>query len=544
MTFLVAKTMRGHTYYSLAKSYRENGKTKQRIVQYIGTKERMLQLLMSGGLTLEEIKVQEVRDYGAPLAVKWICEKLDLAGTITRHAAKTPGIGLSVGKLVEIMVINRVLDPQSKRQLPHWYASTALEDHRGTNGESVRAEDLTTETLYRALDYLDERTIEGIEKELVKRALEWLNERPSLIYYDITSTYFEGGKCTLALLGYSRDHRPDKQQIVVGLAVTRGKSIPLRHWVYAGNRTDKTTTTGALGVLAEQFPDRLIMVIMDRGMGSPNVIEELDAAHHGYLMGLDAKQKTLEQLIDEIDGREPLDLIVRGKPYTAWELAIEENGRNKRIVLVKTSQKEENDLKGIDEALTKAEERIDQFHNVIDAREYSKATLAEKASKAWNAIKKYYDRCTVVVNGRPVHVFDRSERKINRAKKCAGFYALLSSDPELPAKSAMEMYIDKNEVETDFRTMKTDLGLRPIRHWKVNRVRAHVFTCVLALLISRVMNDYLRKRRLRQSVGNVLSVLDGVKVAALSAKGRTEKKLVERTKEQVKLLNLFEIPIF
>ncbi len=156
-----------------------------------------------------QMSVNRVMDFGDVL-VQWIiAQQLDIPEIIDEHTTKGGG-SLGVGELATIMAINRNSEPCSRLKLPRWYSKTAL-----PLITSIKPEELKENTLLRILDYLQEERAIGIQKDVYERIEKTYDVKPDRVYYDITSTYFEGTRCPIARHGYSRDRRKYKLQIVL-----------------------------------------------------------------------------------------------------------------------------------------------------------------------------------------------------------------------------------------------------------------------------------------------------------------------------------------
>jgi transposase len=190
--------------------------------------------------------------------------------------------GLSEGarRLTLAMTLNRLIHPASELAMPEWIRSTALPDIL-----DVDFDQLSEDALYRNLDKLHGHRVE-IESALAERERNLFALDQTIFLYDVTSTYFEGRAMSnpKAKRGYSRDHRGDCKQVLVGLAVNRD-GFPLAHEVFAGNRHDSTTLEDMLGALDKRVglrPEQ--MVVVDRGMAYEKNIAQIRARKLHYLV--------------------------------------------------------------------------------------------------------------------------------------------------------------------------------------------------------------------------------------------------------------------
>jgi hypothetical protein len=244
--FIQGIPRRGHTYYAVFEGKRENGKVVRRTVLYIGrldglTEPRRIEIeeelaklgdsklidkfrsiIFSIGYEfptpLAALTVEEVSEYGRALAFHKVCEEIDLANTIDAFVQK--GGGPALGKVVEAMAINRNCDPFSYFQFPDWYAQSGLPFFM-----NLPLSDLTYHATLNALDYLQPDKTVKMQAAIYENIRKTYGYECTRLDIDITSTYFEGDECILAEYGYSRDHRPDRSQIVIALLLTRKESL-------------------------------------------------------------------------------------------------------------------------------------------------------------------------------------------------------------------------------------------------------------------------------------------------------------------------------
>src|SRR5256884_3217299 len=179
-----------------------------------------------------------------------------------------------------VMTLNRLIAPCSEHAMPAWIRRTALADIL-----CVDFAGLDEQPLYRVLDKLHPHRA-AIEAELVRRERSLFNLDPTIYFYDLTSTYFEGlaAKNGKAVRGYSRDHRPDCKQVVVGFVVNRD-GFPITHEIFAGNTQDRATLATMLDRLRERVGlEQGSTVVLDRGMAYDDNIAELKTRKLNYVV--------------------------------------------------------------------------------------------------------------------------------------------------------------------------------------------------------------------------------------------------------------------
>jgi len=274
MAFIRAKKRGDKTYYYLVEGKREGKKVKQKVIQYLGTSKDIK--IGKEQVTADEIFVHNSLDYGPIVALHTLAERIGLSKAV--YDATTKGGGQHIGKLIEIMVINRCIEPLSRNRLKGWYEKTALPILLAIPPEKIHPQ-----IFYSAMNYLTDDAILRIQKEMYENVSRIYGIDTSTVFYDLTSTYFEGTKCPLSKFGYSTDHRPDKLQINVGIGVD-ADCIPITHEVFDGSVRDVTTVYQFAKKLKSEFGIENPIVVIDRGMISRENLTQLEGLRYHYIV--------------------------------------------------------------------------------------------------------------------------------------------------------------------------------------------------------------------------------------------------------------------
>jgi len=511
--------VKGRVYYSIVESVRINGKPRHRYVKYIGSRDKLIESLLKGDeLTIKAAKVPEVLDYGDVTALYKVCEVLDLRQIINRHVFK--GGGVDVGIQAIFMAINHCIDHVSKNQFEFWYKYTVLEKITGIKAEKLNAQNLCT-----ALDYFypdgKDKAVE-IEKEVVEKLKELFGIKMDCLYYDITSTYFEGTKCIIARLGYSRDGKPDKLQVNIGLVVTKEERFPVFHLVFAGNETDIKTVGRAISRLKEEFAISDCLLIFDRGMVSEENIGELDGSGYDFICGL-KKNKVVKAMLREVETAELLseenfvkDLDEGSKLY-AVGMVRELYGKERKVVICYDTKKAASKKRDRDEKLKRAEAELSAYRAKLAKGNYREMEKVVSKVKAILKGVSTYFKCTYTLEGGRITIdFKRRDDKIADAERLDGKHALMSTRTTMSAKEIISAYYDKDGIEKAFCCIKQPIGLRPIRHWLDGRVKAHIFICYLSYLLMKTLEHMLKKGGLKMNAENALKQLGKVKYVVVT----------------------------
>ena len=393
------------------------------------------------------------------------------------------------------MTMNRLIHPCSEHAMPDWIRRTALADIVGVDFARLR-----DKALYRNLDRLHPQR-KAIEAALAERERTLFNCDRTVFLYDLTSTYFEGQALQnpKATRGYSRDHRPDCKQVVVGLVINR-EGFPLAHEVFAGNQQDRSSLKSMLDRLAERVPLKPGQtVVVDRGMAYEENLAELRSRKLHYLVA--ARQPERERWLAEFEGEGFQEVIRKPSPRNPLqkkpkvEVKLERRGEE-TYVLCRGEGRVEKDraIRGKQEQRLIAD--LDQL-----ARRVEKGRLVKEQSigEAIGRLKERYPRVARYYQigydaGHKKFTYSVEAEKYDRAQKLDGTYLLRTDRNDLGAEEAWRLYILLTRAEDAFRDMKSPLSERPIFHHLEHRVETHIFLCVLAYhLLVAVENTLLDK---------------------------------------------------
>ena len=366
-------------------------------------------------------------------------------------------------RLVEGLIVARVLQPLSKLATTRWWLTTTLPTDLGI-------EDATEDDLYDALDWLGKQQ-ERIERRLASKYLE----DGSLLLYDISSSYLTGRHCPLAARGHSRDGKSGTLQIVYGVICDR-EGCPVAVEVYKGNTNDTTTVLDQVRKAKKRFGLNKVVFVGDRGMIKQARIEELvkiDGVDWISALGateVEKLRKGGELQLGLFDERNLAE--IRSEAFPGERLIVCRNP----LMAAERKRKRAELLKA-------TEERLDRIRRAVEkGRLVDAGAIGERVGRAWGKQKM---RKHFIVDIRDGHFsYTRNQERIEREAAVDGLYVIRTSlldAQQHPAKKVVADYKRLAWVERVFRTMKTThLLVRPIHHRLEERVRAHVFLCMLA----------------------------------------------------------------
>jgi len=455
----------------LREGWREGGKVRKRTLANLSDWppakiEALRRLLRDEPLSAPSFTIQRSRPHGHVAAVLGTLRKIGLERLLA--ARRSPERDRAVA-----LIAARVAAPDSKlataRQLDPASATSTLGERLGF--EAVEAEDL-----YAAMDWLGERQAK-VEKALAKRHLH----DGTLVLYDVSSSYLEGRHCSLARIGHSRDGKKGSLQIVFGL-LCNAEGCPVAVEVYEGNTGDPTTLRDQIAKVRSRFGLSRVVFVGDRGLLTSARIREELAPVEGLDWISALRSESIRKLAED-EG--PLQRSL----FDATDLAEIQHPDfpgERLIACLNPLLAAERARKR--EALLQATER--ELEKVAAATRRAKRPLRGadriglRVGKVLGRFKMAKHFALEITDN--AFTYRRKQEAIEAEAALDGIYVLRTSVPEevLGTEDTVRAYKDLAKVERAFRCMKTvDLHVRPIHHRLEERVRAHVFLCMLAYYV-------------------------------------------------------------
>ena len=460
----------------LRESYRdENGTVQKRTLANLSKLPddvvAVLKAILKGGTILgtgpDELRIERSLPHGHVAAVLGMVRKLRLDRLIL-STARDAGSRRSCD-LVMAMLVDRLIEPRSKlgfvRAVDEDTAATSL-------GALLGLGKVKDHEPYQALDWLLERQAR-IENALARRHLK----DGVLVLYDVSSSYVEGRHCPLAQFGYSRDHRRDRPQIVYGLLCTR-EGLPIAIEVFEGNTGDPSTVRSQVDKLKARFGLTRVVLVGDRGMiTAARIRDDLRTCGLDWISCLRAPHI---QALAQGDG--PLQLSLFDERDLAEITSPDFPGE--RLIVCRNADLARERARKREALLGATERELVRIQVQVRRNGSPLRTAAEIGLAVGEVINAKKMAKHFALDIRDGHFsWQRKVEQIANEAKLDGIYVIRTSVPaeDLSTAHAVQAYKDLSRVERAFRSMKTvDLEIRPIRHWNENRVRAHVFLCMLA----------------------------------------------------------------
>jgi len=526
-------------YIRLVESDWNAGRPRHRVICNLGRKEllaphtdALLRLLQGKGKSQaanREATAVGAWDWGVMLVARQFWEQLGVEEIID-SLAKKRGLGRELADRALALVTNRLCEPSSEHGMARWLETDFVCDRWGrrwlpewreeserlsSQRPRVRVKDRQLRPWYRTLDQLLGHKAQ-IEKELFLRLRHLFSLNVDLVFYDLTSTYFEGhGPAGWALQGHSRDGKPRNRQVLVGLVMIEG--WPIAHQVFAGNLRDSTTVAEVLEDLQARFGLRRVVFVGDRGMVTSGHLDGLRAKEQGYLVGL--KRRRQPEILRYLEGATgpwlecPAGISASEKSPVPKTL-VQEVASGKagvRVFVVHSEERLEYERGEREKAMQKVQEELEALRQrVSQGKLKAPEKIGAAASRVLSRHHGYRYYAWELKQGQ-FHYFEHAQN-LQQEKALEGKYLIQSEEQNLSPVEAVEIYKDLSEVERAFSGLKDVIEMRPIYHRTVSRVEAHIFIASLAFLLDRALEKKLKSAGMDLSSQQAWQTLKTVRV--------------------------------
>ena len=383
-------------------------------------------------------------------------------------------------KVLRLLVVNRLLAPGSEFRLHRqWFLSSAMDE---LLGEDFAVAD--KDRLYRCLDRVlaHKRELFGWLKQ---KWMDLFQADFEVLLYDLTSTYFEGEmeENLKAKRGYSRDGRPDCLQVVIALVITPD-GFPLAYEVMDGNTSDRTTLKPFLEKIEKSYGKARRVWVMDRGIPSEALLAEMRERQVFYLVGTPRSkvaqhaQRWLDQPWQQV--RDSVRVKLFEHEGELWVLAESQGRRTKEIAIRR-------------KRLARLLRKLRAMRHSLPSRDRLLLRIGaakKEVGRAFGLVKIHVPETGQAVTRQTFH-FHLDKAKLSALEQRDGHYLLRSNLSGEDPAVLWTRYIQLTQIEAAFRTLKSDLGVRPIYHRREHRVEAHIFIAFLAYCLQVTLKNQL-----------------------------------------------------
>jgi len=555
MPSIVGKKQGNRTYYYLVESARVEGRPRIVSQQYLGSATEVMAKLEGAGAG-EPVRTQH-KSFGDLAAVWSMLERLDVTAVIDAAVPRRADAAGSVGTYIALAAANRIVAPCSKLAFADWWDTTA-----GPRFTKVSASALDHRRFWKAMDRLDEPTLTAIEAALGRRIVSEFGLDLSGLVLDMTNfaTYIDStnDRAPIAQRGKAKQKRSDLRLVGLALVVTRDGGIPLVSHAYAGDRPDVTQFAAVIEELTSRYRElasavESLTIVYDAGQNSAGnhaLIEEsgigfvgsLPPSDHPGLLAIPASR------YQPVDAR-------RYPRLSCVDTHVIALGVTRRAVLTHSPTLHAAQTRGFDQTLAKARRKLVDLQATLARGRSRRERAAVEAEIAAITKPRWVNQVisTTLTGDTPdqlrltVGTDTRARTKLET--QIFGKRILFTNRDDWPVADVVAAYRSQNEVESGFRQLKDPhvVSFGPMHHWTDQKIRVHVFYCVLALTVAHLMRREAERAGLHLSVRELLATLAGIGETVLlyhdGGKGRprARRMLTDTNPVQRQLTDLFGI---
>jgi len=559
MAHIIKKMKKGRPYYYIRETARVAGKPRVVTQIYLGTIERILEMATAGKEKPLRILCQE---FGSLFVANLMDQEVGIASLVDSFVSKgKTESGPSVGEYFLYAVLNRMVDPCSKRALPEWYRATAIQRIR-----PVKIDGLDSKHYWHKWDRVKERDLEKIASLFFEKISRIEPSGSGCFLFDTTNYYTfmaSDTESNLAKRGKNKEERDWLRQVGVALLVSRDNEIPLFYREYEGNRHDSKLFLRVMEQVLSVMKTtceakRELTIVFDKGMNSEDNIAAIDAARSVHFITTYSSYFAEELVRIKLCGFTPVDsqknreLAERGREddrIMAYRTTGEYWGRKRTVVITYNPLTAAKQRYAFDKKLLELQETL----YFLRTRVRSKASAwksPDKVEKHYHEAcdrlhlpKDLYDISVEKQNGGWKLLFRKNHYRIGGTIERFGKNILITDHTDWSTDEIVRASLDRYMVEKAFRQSKDEdmVSVLPLRHWTDEKIRCHILTCVVSLTYLRLMENRLRRAGLNLTAASAMKHLRRLHSCLhwTTSRSKASRLLEEPTETQSRILRAF-----
>jgi transposase len=562
MAFIVGKKQDGKTYYYLAESARVDGKPRIVSQRYLGSAEEIAARLSESGPG-EPDRSRHLA-FGDVAATFDMLRRLRVADIVDEVVgSRRVDAGASVGTYIALAALNRVVDPCSKLAFSDWWHKTA-----GDRWLRLPAGALDHRRFWDAMDQVSQAQLEEIERRVVAGMVETFGVDLSGLVLDMTNfaTWIDSAnvRAPIAQRGHSKQKRSDLRICGLGLVVSTDGGVPLVSLAYPGNRPDVTQFATMVNELVVRFgalyPDgkgERLTLVYDAGQNSGDNYETLDHTPLHFVASLPPSDHP--ELLATAKNRYKVVDKQAFPGLTAFETTKVVFGKQRRLVCCHSDGLHDKQSRGFDQTLAKVRRQLTEIQSRLARGHTRKSKEQVQAEIAAILAPRWVSRVvSATLSGdKPGELrlefhTDGKARAVLEDELFGKRILFTDKTPEQACLATIVAeYRSQEVVEADFRQMKDPnvVSFSPMFHFTEQKIRVHIFYCVLALMVAKLMVREADRAGMHMSVRALLSSLSGIEETVLLYKGergrpRARRMLTEQDATQHRLYDLFGLDAY
>ncbi len=521
MVYITRKKIKGNTYLYLEESTRIDGKSCRLWQKYLGPEDSLKDLRINSLFTknIEKIETKTL-EFGISATLNQIAKEISLIKIINNNTDKFREQGLSVGEYITIAAINRCAAPCSKSKLSKWFERDWISSQYDIDPKILNAQ-----TYWNHFQYLSAEKLNKIEVAINQVVIRKFDLNLDSLFYDPTNffTFSKGnGEDGLLQFGHSKENRNGKRIVSYSLLCARESGVPLMHHTYPGNVQDANKFKEMPEMIIQRLkkldrtPDSVTLVF-DKGNHSPEAFKAIDQSGFGFIVS--ARNSTQKELLHIPPEKFTKTMLpASNKAIEYYKTSERIYGAERDVYVVLDPKKQKKHTAQFNEKINEKISDINEYFNTkLNVKKWREKEAVEKKIKSMIGRNPFKSIINFKVSGSygkvafKIEIDDiEKENHIKTLGKSILFTNRLEWSPESIIWGYREQYI----VEHAFRKMKspTSIAIRPMYHYSDSCIRAHVFVCVIALLLLSLLRLTLAKKSTPISYEELLDELRSVHV--------------------------------
>jgi transposase len=546
MASLQQRISGGYKYWYIVESRRVNGKPRPIPLLYLGKADDILKRLQGG--ICKNIKCKSF-SHGAVAALLRVADDIGVIDIINKYAPKNKKNGkqlrdgLTVGGSLTLRAIERVCHPCSNREFYTWAKTTSLEYLL-----RISCAKMDSQHFWDQMDELPVSAIPKIEGEIVKRVIEIEDISLDTLLLDATNFFTfintTNDRCSLAQRGKNKKGRNNLRQVGILLVVSRKDIIPLFHETYEGNKADSKIFASTIKKITDRLCEILsdlegLTLVFDRGNNSKsNLSEDILKIHYVGALSPSQHKDLMKKAIDYICKKEQ----DRDDDVICFRVKQELWNEVRTLIVYRSKKLYEGQLRGIEKNLKKKFEKLDELNKSLSNPRCKKRMRKDIIESIKGIVKGQFvqDIITWKLPRKRKHYrieYGVDDTKFEELKKYRLGYRILMTDRhEWTDKEIMAAYHGQSKVEYAFKNLENPYhgSAHPQFHWTDQKIRVHVFTCVLGFLFESVIYRRAQKKKYGQTnYDNLFDRLERIRLASLiEDRGKRKQMDVHYTLEE------------
>lgn len=560
MAHLHKKMKNGRPYYYIREIARVDGKPKVVNQVYLGTPERIMQ--MASGKQDELLVKIQAQEYGALWLADLADKDVDVAGiidSVVPNSAQEKGP--TVGEYFLYAVLNRMVDSRSKRALPDWFTSSAIQQIRPVDTKA-----LTSQRYWKKWDRVDAGQLAEIATRFFQKIGVLESGTADCFMFDTTNYYTFMASDTeseLAQRGKNKEGRDWLRQVGVALLVSRDTRLPLYYREYEGNRHDSKLF---LQIVKELFAvmdaagdsTEELTLVFDKGMNAEDNIAAIDEHPRIHFITTYSTYYAEELIHVGLQNFQPVDTVknrrLREKgcdddQLVSWRTTGEYWGKERTVVVTYNPRTATKQRYGFEKKLLRLQEEVHVMRTKVNNRERNwknEAQIRQRYADLCSELHLPADLYTVELyqdKGQLCMSCRKNHYRINRYLDRFGKNIIITDNTNWETDEIVRASLDRYVVEDNFRQSKDDdlVNLMPLRHWTDSKIRCHIFSCIVALTYLRRIELQLQRAKVKMSANEAMDEMHRLHSCLIWKKGQrnAERMLEEPTKKQADILKAF-----